>query len=221
MDRKYTHIIEPFPVNPAWTRYRVMDWGYSKPFSIGWYALDSDGVAYRYREWYGCTGEPDVGLRLTPEQVADEIKKIEAELEPDGVFINGVADPAIFHSDTGKSIAETFAEKGVYFQPADNSRLTGWNQMRSRMQFDHEGRARLYVFKTCKHWTRTIPALIHDETKVEDLDTKQEDHQADETRYFCMARPVSARILVPKPPKLYNPLDSDNHKETYGLGIYL
>lgn len=35
-------------------------------------------------------------MRMTPEQVADEIVKIEKELEPKGVYIHTVADPAIF-----------------------------------------------------------------------------------------------------------------------------
>lgn len=221
LDRKYTHIIEPFAIPPTWERYRVMDWGYAKPFSVGWYAIDCDGIAYRYREWYGCTGEPDVGLRLTPEQVADQIVKIEKELEPDGVYIHGIADPAIFHSDTGKSIAESFMAKGVYFNPADNSRLTGWNQMRDRMKFDPEGKSALYAFSTCKAFSRTIPSLIHDDTKVEDLDTTQEDHLADEVRYFCMGRPIKTRIIGIDKANIYNPLATETKRNSYGLGVYL
>ena len=51
----------------------------------------------------------------------------------------------------------------------------------------------LYVFNTCKHFIRTIPALIYSETQVEDVDTKMEDHIYDEWRYMCMARPIKAR----------------------------
>jgi hypothetical protein len=199
----------------------AFDWGYSKPFSIGWYAVNHDDQIFRYREYYCCTGEPDVGVRMTPEQVADEVNRIEKELEPEGVRIRRIADPAIFNSDTGKSIAETFSSKGIHFEPADNSRLTGWNQMRERMKFDDEGYATLYFFKTCKHAIRTIPSLIHDQTKVEDLDTKQEDHAADEVRYLCMARPTKPRIITAPTIKPYNPLESEQRPNTYGLGIYL
>lgn len=221
LDRKYSHVVEPFPIPESWKRYRVLDWGYSKPFSVGWYAVNQDGQAFRYREYYGCTGEPDVGVRMTPEQVADEIVRIEKELEPNGVYIHGVADPAIFASQTGETVAELFERKGIYFEPGDNSRLTGWYQMRERMKFDHEGYSMLYVFKTCKHFIRTIPSLIHDDTKVEDLDTKQEDHISDECRYFCMARPVKPRIIVPDKLKLWNPLETEQRPNTYGLGILL
>lgn len=215
-NRRYTHVIKPFRIPDTWQRYRVMDWGYAKPFSVGWYAVNGDGQAFRYREWYGCTGEPDVGLRMTPGAVADEIKKIEGELEPQGVYIRGVADPAIFSTDTGESVAETFEKHGIYFEKADNARLNGWNQMRDRMKFDADGLSMLYVFDTCKHFIRTVPSLIHDETMVEDLDTTQEDHIADECRYFCMSRPIAPRKLWVPPPKRFDPLESD--KKTFNVG---
>ena len=50
-----------------------------------------------------------------------------------------------------------------------------------------------YVFNTCKHFIRTIPALIYSETQVEDIDTKMEDHIYDEWRYVCMERPIAPR----------------------------
>lgn len=221
LDHKYSHVIEPFPIPTSWKRYRAMDWGYSKPFSVQWWAVNHDGQAFMYREWYGCTGEPDVGLRLTPEQVGEQIMKIEKQLEPNDVYIEGIADPAIFASDTGKSIAESFEDKGVYFTKADNSRLTGWNQMRERMKFDPEGFSQMYVFKTCTHFIRTIPALIHDKTRVEDLDTTQEDHGADTCRYFCMARPVKPRLLLLPKEKIFDPLESERRADSYGLGIYM
>lgn len=219
INKQWTHVINPFPIPDTWKRYRSLDWGYSKPFSVGWWAVDHDGRAYRYREWYGWTGEPDVGLRLTPSQVAEEIKRIEGELEPSGTFIQGVADPAIFATQTGESVAETMGKMGVYFDAGDNKRLAGWDQMRERMRFDHEGYSMFYVFNTCKQFIRTIPALIHDEVKHEDLDTKQEDHVADDSRYFCMARPIPPRLILPPKPKIYNPLESEIETFASGLGF--
>ena len=48
----------------------------------------------------------------------------------------------------------------------------------------------MYIFKNCKNTIRTLPLLMYDEHKPEDLDTTQEDHIADAIRYFCMARPI-------------------------------
>lgn len=219
LDRKFTHVCEPFPIPRSWTRFRAFDWGYSKPFSVQWWALDQDDTAYLYREWYGCTGEPDVGLRLTPDQVARQIAQIEKELEPQGIYIDGIADPAIWDVQTGESIAETMAKNGVHFRKADNKRMVGWVQVRERLKFDEEGRAAMYFFKTCPHAIRTIPMQVHDPNKPEDLDTKLEDHACDSMRYFCMARPVKPRIIKPLQPKEFNPLESEKRKIVSGLGF--
>jgi hypothetical protein len=50
-----------------------------------------------------------------------------------------------------------------------------------------------YVFNTCKHFIRCIPSLVYSETDVEDVDSDQEDHNYDEWRYVCMARPIAPR----------------------------
>ena len=34
----------------------------------------------------------------------------------------------------------------------------------------------LFVFSTCKALIRTLPALQHDHSRAEDVDTEQEDH---------------------------------------------
>jgi len=41
------HGFEPFQPPPEWEKFMVFDWGYAKPFSIGWYAVDFDGIIYR------------------------------------------------------------------------------------------------------------------------------------------------------------------------------
>ena len=78
-DRTYTHVIDPFEVPEGWTIYRSFDWGYNKPFSCGWWAVDYDGVLYRILELYGCTDTPNEGFKWPPEQVFAEIHRIEVE----------------------------------------------------------------------------------------------------------------------------------------------
>ena len=59
--------------------------------------------------------------------------------------------------------------------------------MHYRMAFDEEGYPQLYVFTGCRAFRRTVPGLLFSETEPEDLDTRMEDHVADESRYLCMA----------------------------------
>jgi PBSX family phage terminase large subunit len=194
-DRQFTHVIKPFDIPDGWKIYRSFDWGYNKPFSCGWWAVDYEGVAYRILELYGCTKTANEGVKWTPPQVFAEIHKIETEHRwLKGKKIQGIADPAIWDAETGESIADTAAKHQVYFTQGDNKRLAGWMQVHYRMAFDENGYPMMYIFNNCKAFIRTIPLLQYDEHKVEDLDTDGEDHVADEVRYFLMSRPIAPRV---------------------------
>ena len=190
-DRRWTHVIEPFVPDKGWTVCRSYDFGYGKPFSCAWWAVDYDGVLYRILELYGCTRTPNEGVKWTPDRQFAEIRRIETE-HPwlKGREITGVADPAIWDASRGESVAQTAARYGVYFSPGDNERIAGWMQCHYRLQFDENGYPRMYVFRNCRAFIRTVPLMLYSQTRPEDLDTALEDHVCDEWRYFCMSRPV-------------------------------
>ena len=85
-------------------------------------------------------------------------------------------------------------------------------QMHYRLQFDENGIPMMYVFSNCKAFIRTIPLLMYDEHRPEDIDTKLEDHVADETRYLCQANPMKPIPVKERRPEGYNPLDGDEPK---------
>lgn len=194
IDRRWTHVIAPFEIPDGWKIYRSFDWGYAHPFSCAWWAVDYDGIIYRILELYGCTETPNEGLKWTPVQVFREIHRVETEHRwLKGKHIIGIADPAIWNAESGESIADTAAKYQVFFQKGDHQRIPGWMQCHYRMAFDDNGIPMMYVFSNCKGFIRTIPTLIYDDHKVEDLDTEGEDHIADEFRYMCMSRPIKPR----------------------------
>ena len=51
-DRQWTHVIAPFRIPADWAIVRGFDFGYAKPFSVGWYAIDRNDTVYRIREYY-------------------------------------------------------------------------------------------------------------------------------------------------------------------------
>ncbi|GAA0696315.1 terminase [Dyella marensis] len=203
------HVIRPFQIPSDWGRIRSGDWGSAKPFSFGWWAIAGDdfshpdgfviprGALVRYREWYGAKDsarEPNVGLKMTAEEVGKELARLERE---DAAISNAVLDPAAFSEDGGPSIAERIyrgSGNKIGFRKADNRRVKtvgamgGWDQMRSRL-IGEDGIPMLYCFNTCHDSIRTIPLLQHDRLRIEDIDTDMEDHAADEWRYACMSRP--------------------------------
>ena len=125
------HVVEPFEVPAHWARFRSMDWGSAKPFSVGWWAIVSDdyyvpraeggpdrllprGALVRYREWYGAAA-PNVGLKMTAEAVGAGI--VERELN-DPTLRYGVLDPACFKEDGGPSLAERINKVLIASAPA-------------------------------------------------------------------------------------------------------
>lgn len=186
-DRRGTHVITPFVIPSHWKRVRGFDFGYSRPFSVGWWAISPDGCLYRIRELYGCTGIPNQGVKWEPARIAREIRGIEHD-DPNlrGQLIRGVADPSIFDESRGESVAQMMEREQVFFDRADNARIAGKMQLHHRLAFDQNGIPGLYVFDTCTHFIRTVPALVYDAVNVEDVNTTMEDHIYDEARYVAM-----------------------------------
>jgi hypothetical protein len=179
--------------------FRALDWGYARPFCVGWYAV-SDGTwglprnaMVKFQEWYGCTGRPNEGIRMDAPLVAEGVRERDRELAKIyGFRVRiGPADPSIFTRDGGPSMAEMMLTKHVAWTRADNKRPPGWQNIRRGLRGVQADGSEplLYFLETCADTIRTLPTLQHDEAKPEDLDTESEDHAADETRYACSSRP--------------------------------
>lgn len=219
--REDVHKLPSFTPPAHWTRFRSIDWGSAKPFSVGWWVIAEEewvtfrdgkermlpkGALVRYREWYGCkknedgSSVPNSGLRLSTEAVGRGIMERERGETIDEQMSR--ADPSMWKQDGGPSFIEKLIycdEKdptldcGPRFAPADNSRVQGWQQMYSRLDWEDvdDGQPMMFITEDCRDWWRTVPALMHDENRTEDVNSDMEDHSGDDTRYACMARPVS------------------------------
>lgn len=180
------HVIKPFALGGDWFKFASMDWGYSRPFSIGWWAVNSLGRVIRFREWYGCEkNEHNKGLKMGAAEVAREAFKISAGF---GCEIM-VADPAVWNKqDKAPSIADKFSSAGFKMVKANNDRINGKMQLHQFLKEDcGDGKPLLQVFETCTDFIRTIPVLLPDKNNFEDIDTSLEDHIYDETRYALMS----------------------------------
>lgn len=181
--------------------FRAMDWGYARPFSVGWYVVSDGtwglprGALVKIQEWYGCTGKPNEGLRMDAPLVAEGVRDRDLTLAKEwGLRVRpGPADPSIFARDGGPSIAEMMLAKQVTWVRADNKRIPGWQNVRRGLRGHHADGSEplLYFLETCHDSVRTIPLVQHDERKAEDLDTESEDHAVDELRYAASSRPFT------------------------------
>lgn len=182
------HIVDPFPIPSSWTVWKAMDWGYRAPYAVYWFAMDPDGCIFLWRELYGAGEKAGQGSMENAVDVARKVKQIEEHDERLGyTYRLNLADPSIFSKNgTDRSIGQIFKDNGVRW-------LEAWNARGSRVNGAQEiirllAEDKLKIFKTCKHWLRTVPGLPPDALNPEDVDTTVEDHAWDATRYGVMRR---------------------------------
>ena len=201
------HLLKAFPIPTGWKHWRGLDWGFDKPYSVGWYAQDFDGNIYRYRELYGWGGEPNVGTHETAQQVAEQMLTLDEAERTRGVeFKNNIGD---LPSSNGATIgvSEHFIRAGIYFnKPAKKGnsghgyRVDKAHEIVVRLnnsKIDEQGKViggdGFFAFDTCKHFVRTVPVMMRDPKNGEDIDTTQEDHTWDEVTDSLVSRRTKPR----------------------------
>lgn len=187
------HVIEPFPIPEWWGRIRCMDWGYTQPAVILWIAFAPDGSGYVYREL--------MVTQMTDMALAEKVRDLSGK-----EHINySVADPSMWsitQYERGESIAYRLIQNGFVIMKGDNNRISGWNVIHSYLNWENdEKRPLLRVFNTCRYLIDTLPGLIHDLHKPEDIDTMGEDHAADALRYGLMTKPPVAKKPMIRAPQ--------------------
>lgn len=195
--REVRHVIEPFTPPREWRRYRSIDYGRTAPFCCKWYAVDYDGRAYVYKEYYKAGVDADINFQ--------EVVKLSKYVDEFGVTHDEeyqwtVLDAACwaatygakFNEGRGETIADIAWKNGVHAVPSPKSRKSGWTLMHQYLRWwkvEDNGikeivEPKIVYMRTCVDSIRTIPTLIFDKHDPEDLDTKGEDHAADTDSYF-------------------------------------
>lgn len=182
--RREVHVCRPFEIPKEWRRWRAIDYGYSAPACCLWLAIAPDETVYVYRELY-----------VTQMRAAELAQRI-IELSRGEDISYTFADPSMWSKTghEGESIEETMRQNGLLLDKADNDRLHGKQRVHDYLTLltspGESPRSRLQFFEGCTHLIRTLPQLIYDEHRVEDVDTDGEDHAYDALRYGLMQRPI-------------------------------
>jgi hypothetical protein len=152
------HVVKPFTIPKTWRLTRSFDYGSSKPFSVGWWAI-SDGCdvklddgtirrtikgdVFRIMEWYGCTGRPNEGLRMLTAKITEGIIERELKANLYTKVHPGPADNSIFDVMDGNSIGSVMSKPvmvagknrpGIIWTTSDKSagsRKAGWEKLRT------------------------------------------------------------------------------------------
>jgi len=186
--RRRIHVCEPFQIPTSWIKIICLDYGYVNPSAVYWLAISPEGIVYVYRELYE--------TELTYKRLAEKVISLTNEdiseiiLPPDIWAKKGESD--LSGAEIIQNVFEQKRWGHIPIKQANNDRMNGWGVMREYLKpFMLEGKiiARLQVFSTCFNLIRTLPAQIFDTHKVEDLNTKGEDHAVDAIRYGLMSKP--------------------------------
>ena len=163
-----------------------MDYGLDM-FAGYFIAVDTQGKAYVYKEIY----KPNLIISGAAKEI------LSAEEKDISVYW---APPDLYNrrQDTGKSVAEIFAEHGILLSKSENNRVQGWYNLKEWLMpyKDESGKltANLVIFETCPNLIRTLPALTFDRTNPNDVATQPHEitHAPDALRYFVAGRPCPA-----------------------------
>ena len=175
--------VEELPRPPkSWARYAAIDYGLD---ALAFYlaAMEPNGRVHVYREIYA------VG-RLIRE--AAKMVKAGAGEELGMVY----APPDLWNrrQDTGKSVADIFAEEGVYLVRVSNDRVTGWLEVKEKLQPTEDGRPGLVIDKSCRELIKSFPYLLVDDKNPGDVANEPHEytHGPDAIRYLLAGRPRPA-----------------------------
>lgn len=184
------HVCEAFePPKEGWSWYVTMDYGLDMlaAYLIG---VDEQDCAWVIGESYEGRdlGEGHNGL------IVDDAAKAIKELRGDRHISAYLAPPDLWNArqETGRSVAQIFAEHGIFLTKTSNDRIAGWLAVRERLRMreceDKVFRPSLRIFPNCMNLIRCLPLLQYDEKRPNDCRTEPHEitHGPDALRGFCV-----------------------------------
>lgn len=172
-----------------------MDWGRVDPFSFHLTEITrhrtQGGVVYHrartFLEVYG--------TEKTPHEWSNIIK---VAMTGAGITIKDIAwvraDTQIWQKgldaralDIYSQFVQSDADWQSKLKPANKDRIGGWENLHRWFSIAPDGLPYMQIASNCNNAIRTLPELVHDENKVEDVADGGEDHAGDSLRYQAMA----------------------------------
>ena len=183
------HVCEAFPP-PAWWRWYVtLDYGLDMLAAL-LIGVDEEGCAWVVGEVYEGRdrGEGHNGLIIS--EAAEAVRT----LAGDKSVTAFLAPPDLWNArqESGKSVADIFAEHGVYLTKTSNDRVNGWLAVKEWLKVregeDGIKHPRIRFFPNCRNIIRCLPLLQYDEHRANDVANYPHEltHAPDALRGFCV-----------------------------------
>lgn len=219
--RRDIHFIAPFAIPAHWQRFGSYDYGYNHPAAFGWFACDSDGNVYQYREL--------IRAQMRVDQFAYEVKRHEDT--KDLYMVVGGLDcwtkRNTINDRSPPTIAEEFARHDILLTRAAVDRVQGASQVRSYLAWQglSSGRTkpRLYIFNSCPITFDTLSRMQHDPNHVEDVlkvDAVQGDPLTGDDAYDMLRYALMSRPILSEPAKAYHKPGTKEHSDEFAKELF-
>lgn len=130
------HLVDRFDIPPTWTRWITVDFGFTNPFVMQWWAEDPDGRLFLYREIYH-----------TQRLVEDHARQARGLMVyPSGKWREPQPRAVICDHDA-EDRATLEKHLGLGTSAAHKSVSPGIQAFQSRLKTAGDGRARLYIMR--------------------------------------------------------------------------
>src|SRR3990167_1920221 len=191
--RRDLHTIDPLTPASKFSHFLSMDCGYSEKSAFSSHASclipmkTEDGEVFHrvvtYQEWYGNQKYPD--------EWAGQIFKTARVRK----FVKGYTDPSMHNpqSDGSVPLIRLFDRvwkrknrglRWTYLDRGSRNRIARVATVHNWMSLAPDGMPYWLITRDCVNLIRTLPLLVYDEHRPEDVDTSQEDHAYDDLGYL-------------------------------------
>lgn len=177
--------VEPGFKESSYYIVRCMDYGWTDPSVIYWLAAYPQEEGLPRVEVIGEMYVKETNTRGLAHLIKYKEDQIRRTYNMRPVTMS-VIDPSASKSEGtsgGQNIKDQIQAAGVWFEKADNDRQSGWASIRQLLE---NGLLKFWK-NSCPYLLSTMPTLVRDPAKADDIRPKQNDHGADTLRYGCMA----------------------------------
>lgn len=212
------HVIDPFPVPAGWTRWWTVDFGFTNPLVMQWWAEDDDGRLYLYREIYRTKRLVEDHARhalalvtrctaccesTAPQHTCASCEQCRAEwTEP--------RPRAVICDHDAEDRATLERHLGMSTDPAKKTVSDGIQAVQARLKTAGDGRPRVFLMRGAlverdqELEDAKLPACTEEETEgyvwdqrpgkpPKEAPVKENDHGMDAMRYMVAERDLGGR----------------------------
>jgi phage terminase large subunit len=164
--REGIHVVKPFPVPESWRAWIALDYGFTHYTVAYVMVLDDEGHLYIVGEH----GERRWLVERHVTAIRAMLTRLSIEEHRLGAWVAG--SDVFAKKQSGGTVADDYAKVGIKLKPANMDRINGAAELLRRLGdvgADPPIAPTMSIFSTCPRLIESIPSMIHDPNRPEDV----------------------------------------------------